>query len=1160
VNIYSNIANTSEKRLHQSLLRHSEKLLDTCPAAIILWLLDGCILFANQAAAKLFGYSKQEILEKCSTDLFQTILPSLQTLFNKENNKFTTIDSIKGFKKNGKSFFCKIQAEQVEDEGIILLNTTITETSGSHKTEPSLSKTEQGWLLALERNRNQGVWDWNIETNEVHYSPSWKKMLGYEEQDDSPTIEIPPTVEEWQDRIHPDDREMVNDNVHKHIQGISPQYDSVFRLRTKDGSYKWILSRGIIISRSKDGKPLRMVGTHTDITERKEIEENYKFLFYNNPLPMLTFNSDTLRISDVNEAATEHYGYSRNEFLQMMVTDLHPEEHLEKTKELIQLNSSKEKCTYERLVHKKKNGDLIYVNLSIHIFNKGNNGYGIAIISDVTSKVKAEEDLRRSKEQYLLLFKEHPSPSWIIDHNTLRFIEVNEAVIKHYGYSREEFLNMSLYDVVTPEFHETLKTSTIKYCSESSFYLPYGKHIKKNGEQIIVEIRVSMLEYNGEKARLSVLNDITAKLEAEQNLKLSNERFEFVTKATSDIIWDWDLKKNLIYWSDSYEKVMGWKLPKDRLITSNTCQSRCHPQDRPKVLASIETLINDATKNIWEDEFRYKKADGSYAYISNRGILLRNEDGTAERIIGAMKDISDSKYLQHLQALELKVFEVSAVPGIHFHKVLKTLIKGFESMHPGMSASVSIYNLNHGLEIIAPKLSSELRHTIRLFIEAKKQKLVCRQNVKKNLIITTSEAEEWKQTNAHKWKTSWAFPVFHQSGNLLGFFIIFLKQFRNPADAELNAMARLGNLLRILTVNHLSVEQIHISNERYDNVIRATNDMIWDWNLETGTFYRNPEGLQRVYGVNDKNAVKKVYNWVKRVHPDDHKKLQKAINDVLKSPDQDSFDVEYRFRKDDGTYAYIYDRGIIIRNQEGKPLRLIGAAQNITDRKRLEKELLKKELDKQKIISQATIDTQEKERREIGKELHDNVNQVLNTTKLYLDLSVNRPEMKDELIQKSSRNIIYVINEIRQLSRSLMDPSIGDLGLVDALHDLIESINITGKLQLKLNADKKIESLFNEPQKLMIYRIIQETLSNIIKHSQAVSAQINIDNNTDAVSLIIKDDGIGFKPEAVKKGGGLKNIQNRVYLANGKLIIDTAPGRGCTIIINFPINPNKTTN
>src|SRR6185369_12804440 len=146
---------------------------------------------------------------------------------------------------------------------------------------------------------------------------------------------------------------------------------------------------------------------------------------------------------------------------------------------------------------------------------------------------------------------------------------------------------------------------------------------------------------------------------------------------------------------------------------------------------------------------------------------------------------------------------------------------------------------------------------------------------------------------------------------------------------------------------------------------------------------------------------------------------------------------------EDGTYSWVYDRGYIMRDADNKPYRMIGAAQNITERKRLEQEVLNAELNRQKAISQITIETQEKERTEIGKELHDNVNQILTTTKLYLDLAATNPELKDELIEKSSKNIINAIAEIRQLCRSLMLPTLGDLGLIDSIEELVEDINAT---------------------------------------------------------------------------------------------------------------------
>ena len=235
---------------------------------------------------------------------------------------------------------------------------------------------------------------------------------------------------------------------------------------------------------------------------------------------------------------------------------------------------------------------------------------------------------------------------------------------------------------------------------------------------------------------------------------------------------------------------------------------------------------------------------------------------------------------------------------------------------------------------------------------------------------------------------------------------------------------------------------------------------------------------------------------------------------------------------------------------------MIGTEQDISLRKRLEKELLKNELEYKKLINQATVDSQEQERSEIGRELHDNINQVLTTTKLYLELALANEDMTKELIKKSSRNISNAIYEIRQLSRSLMDPTIGDLGIVDSIHDLVENINYTRKIKITLNIDEEIENLLDRSQKLTLFRTIQESLNNVIRHAKAKHVTIVIVVESSNIELQITDDGVGFSETSVKKGAGLKNITNRVYLINGTFEIESKSGKGCHIMIRFPI---KTT-
>ncbi len=128
------------------------------------------------------------------------------------------------------------------------------------------------WVYAMEGNRD-GVWDWNAVTNKVFFSTRWKGMLGFDED------EITNDLLEWDKRVHPNDKDAAYANLNAHLNGETPYYENEHRLQCKEGSYKWILDRGKILSWTEDGKPLRVVGTHTDVTSRKEAEiENQRLL------------------------------------------------------------------------------------------------------------------------------------------------------------------------------------------------------------------------------------------------------------------------------------------------------------------------------------------------------------------------------------------------------------------------------------------------------------------------------------------------------------------------------------------------------------------------------------------------------------------------------------------------------------------------------------------------------------------------------------------------------------------------------------------------------------------------------------------------------------------------------------------------------------------
>lgn len=228
----------------------------------------------------------------------------------------------------------------------------------------------------------------------------------------------------------------------------------------------------------------------------------------------------------------------------------------------------------------------------------------------------------------------------------------------------------------------------------------------------------------------------------------------------------------------------------------------------------------------------------------------------------------------------------------------------------------------------------------------------------------------------------------------------------------------------------------------------------------------------------------------------------------------------------------------------------------IIESKRVEEKLIKQELDKQKLIAQAMVDAQERERAEIGKELHDNINQILSTTKLYLELAKNDNSQRLNLITRSAGNIHNAIHEIRNISRSLVPSSIGDLGLRDSIADLVESIRTTRAIHVEYYPVGEFDVRLSAKIKLTLFRIIQEQVNNVLKHSEARNLIIELmlaETDTN-IELSITDDGKGFNAENVRKTGlGLSNITSRAELSGGKVNIQTAPGQGCKLRVQIPV-------
>ena len=248
-------------------------ILSAIAEGLIVQDADGRIEICNESAQRILGVTAGRISGIVFTD-FEAIREDgspFPAAAHPAAVTFNTGQSVSGVvmgihRPDGELRWISVSSRLVSgDPASQVVVTTFADITGQKAAAQTFQLHQERWKVALEASRD-GVWDWNIETNETFVSARWKEMIGFREN------EIGETRSDWADRIHPDDRDRVLAAAQAHMEGKTPFYEAEYRLKCKDGSWKWILGRGAVVRRDSGGRPLRLTGTHTDLTERKTAE------------------------------------------------------------------------------------------------------------------------------------------------------------------------------------------------------------------------------------------------------------------------------------------------------------------------------------------------------------------------------------------------------------------------------------------------------------------------------------------------------------------------------------------------------------------------------------------------------------------------------------------------------------------------------------------------------------------------------------------------------------------------------------------------------------------------------------------------------------------------------------------------------------------------
>jgi len=721
----------------------------------------------------------------------------------------------------------------------------------------------------------------------------------------------------------------------------------------------------------------------------------------------------------------------------------------------------------------------------------------------------------------------------------------------------------------------------------------------------------------------------STKRPAERSATRREARDRLLARVAFEAIWERDLQSDAVTWDGNLESIFGYR--RDEVVNHiRWWREHVHPDDLDRV-EQIAAQAIEADVSAWSSEYRFRRKDGSWAWVASRCAIERDAGGRAHHLVGAMIDISQLKdtesrlrlFTEQIPARatatdrDLRVvWDAGAAFSGSASTVGKTVPELFaqspdrdrvlEACRRALAGESSRLEIDDGTQAaqlhiepfrdpagnvigvigiafdVTDRVRSEerVRSGRRLLQQVLDTFLVgvIVLDPNGNIVLHNPAALHiWGgmiESGPNRWTRSegfrrgsgeriaadqWASRYALDEGKTTRDELIDIHTFDGQRKTIKNYAAPIrepdGAITGAVVVNEDVTERVHA-----EDALRKTEALLveaealgqtgsWEQDLVSGAVF-NTEANRRLFFGDDRSKGEQlaVADYVAAIHPDDRERAMVARRQ-LHAGSSGRQDIEFRVVLPNGDVRWIFGRATIVRDESGRPLRAYGTHADITDRKRAEEELARR-AQQLEALSRKLIEAQEAERRAVARELHDDFGQVLTALKLNL-----HQRGRDD--SESLALIDGAMARMRELAQNLRPPLLDELGLEASLKWYVEREARRGGLDVRLT----VAPFSARPQPALettCFRIVQEALTNIVRHAAAHRVEIELRESNGDLLLVVCDDGQGFDVAAARKrateGGsqGLLSMQERVALVGGDLDIDSAPGRGTCIRARLP--------